>query len=92
MNSNAPYEQRFDHLLEEINAGADFIITQMVFDASDYLNFLTKCRKSGIKVPIIPGILPIQVTFLKVSQIEITVIPTKESYMSRTCNGLVSSG
>ena len=57
-----PYEQTFEHLLAEIKSGADFIITQIVFEANEFLDFVTKCRECGITVPIIPGILPIQVT------------------------------
>ena len=55
------YEQTMEHLIREVEAGADFIITQMVFDASDFFKFVTKCRENDISVPIIPGIFPIQV-------------------------------
>lgn len=60
-NDTVPYEQTFDHLCEDVRAGADFIITQMVFEASDFLTFVDKCNSNGITVPIIPGVLPIQV-------------------------------
>ena len=43
-----------------MDAGADFIITQLFFETSTYLKFYRDCREVGIKVPIIPGILPIQ--------------------------------
>lgn len=46
---------------EEIVEGAAFIITQMVFDAEMLIAFIKQCRKLNINVPIIPGILPIQV-------------------------------
>ncbi|XP_057296002.1 methylenetetrahydrofolate reductase (NADPH)-like isoform X1 [Hydractinia symbiolongicarpus] len=59
-NDTVPYEQTFDHLCEDVRAGADFIITQMVFEASDFLTFVDKCNSNGITVPIIPGVLPIQ--------------------------------
>ena len=59
-----PYEESLEHLKEEIKAGADFIISQMVFDAQMFIAFVKECRQFGIKVPIIPGILPIQVTCL----------------------------
>ena len=49
------------YLLKQVNAGADFIITHMVFQAVDFLNFVKICRKVGITTPIIPGIMPIQV-------------------------------
>ncbi|XP_075214161.1 methylenetetrahydrofolate reductase (NADPH) [Lycorma delicatula] len=48
------------HLKEKVEAGADFIITQIVFDAMEFIKFVKNCRSCGIQVPIIPGILPIQ--------------------------------
>ncbi|CAL1538142.1 unnamed protein product, partial [Lymnaea stagnalis] len=42
------------------DAGADFIITQLFFKAETFLKYIKDCRKIGINVPIIPGILPIQ--------------------------------
>ena len=61
MDNDDENEDSVRYLSEQINAGADFIITHMVFQASDFLNFVKRCRKVGIKAPIIPGILPIQV-------------------------------
>jgi len=55
-----PCNQTLEYLLKEIHAGADFVITHMVFQAADFLTFVKKCRCLGINVPIIPGILPIQ--------------------------------
>ena len=50
-----------DYLKAKIDAGAQVIITQMVFDAGVYETFVKECRKRGINVPIIPGIMCIQV-------------------------------
>lgn len=54
------YLEDIVHLKEKVDAGADFIITQLFFETSTYLKFYRDCREVGIKVPIIPGILPIQ--------------------------------
>jgi methylenetetrahydrofolate reductase (NADPH) len=40
--------------------GADFIVTQLVFDPEDFVAWYSKCRAAGIECPIIPGILPVQ--------------------------------
>jgi len=49
-------EQDIRYLKKKIEAGADYIVTQMFFDNSDYFRFVELCRLNGIKVPIIPGI------------------------------------
>ena len=47
------------HLKEKVDAGAEFLVTQMVFDNNLFFNFLYKIREAGIHVPVIPGIMPI---------------------------------
>jgi methylenetetrahydrofolate reductase (NADPH) len=47
------------YLKRKVEAGADFLVTQMFFDNNNYFNFVKKCRENRIDVPIIPGIKPI---------------------------------
>jgi len=47
------------YLKNKIDAGAEFIITQMFFDNKKYFTFVDACRREGITVPIIPGLKPI---------------------------------
>lgn len=48
-----------DHLKAKVDAGADYICTQLFFDNHDFLDFRDRCNFAGINVPIIAGIMPI---------------------------------
>ena len=47
------------HLKEKVEAGCEFLITQMFFDNSIFYNFLYRIREQGIEVPVIAGIMPV---------------------------------
>ncbi len=47
------------HLKEKVDAGCDFLTTQMFFDNSTLYQFLYRIRENGIEVPVVPGIMPI---------------------------------
>ncbi|MDC0231411.1 methylenetetrahydrofolate reductase [Aureispira] len=53
------YKKDLKFLKMKVDAGADFVITQLFYDVDKFLNFVKDCRKEGITCPILPGILPI---------------------------------
>lgn len=57
------------YLKAKVDAGADYIITQMFFDNARYYSFVEACRNIGINVPIIPGLKPVY------SKKQLTVLP-----------------
>ena len=52
-------EVDLENLVRKVNAGVDFLITQMFYDNADYFDFVVRARTAGIEVPIVPGIMPI---------------------------------
>lgn len=57
------------YLKAKVDAGAEYIVTQMFFDNKKYFDFVKACNNAGINVPIIPGLKPIS------SKKQLTVIP-----------------
>jgi methylenetetrahydrofolate reductase (NADPH) len=53
-------EEDVYYLKRKVDAGADFIITQLFYDPDEFLEFYANCKNAGITAPILPGLLPIQ--------------------------------
>jgi methylenetetrahydrofolate reductase (NADPH) len=49
----------FDHFCRKVEAGADGALTQLFYNAEAYFDFMERCGKAGIRIPVVPGILPI---------------------------------
>ena len=77
-------KQDIRYLAEKVEAGCDFLTTQMFFDNNLLYNFLYKAREAGITVPVLPGIMPIT----NASQVE-RAIKLSGSHMPRRFLSLV---
>ena len=52
-------DQDLIHLKRKVDCGLDFVITQLFFDNADYFAFVERAHAGGVRVPIIPGIMPV---------------------------------
>lgn len=58
-----------EHLRRKVEAGAEYIVTQMCFDNKRIFEFIERCREAGINVPIVPGLKPFT------TKTQLTVLP-----------------
>lgn len=56
------------NLVRKVEAGADIIVTQLFYDNDDFFRFRDRCQAAGIRIPIIPGLLPV-LSFAQVQRI-----------------------
>ena len=59
MASVANKTEDIEHLMEKVEAGCDFVTTQMFFDNNILYNYLYRIRERGITVPVVAGIMPV---------------------------------
>ncbi len=52
-------ETDIENLKKKVDAGADYIITQLFYNNNDFYDFMDRIRKKGITLPVIPGIMPV---------------------------------
>ena len=72
------------YLKEKVDAGCDFLTTQMFFDNNLLYNFLYKIREAGITVPVVPGVMPIT----NANQVE-RAIKLSDSFMPQRFKSIV---
>lgn len=58
-DDNKDEDMLLDHLKEKVDMGATFIVTQMFYDADNFVRWVGKVRARGIDIPILPGIMPV---------------------------------
>jgi len=76
---DSDFEAELDYLKEKVDAGADFIVTQMFFDAGVYESFVKACKAKGINVPVIPGLMCVNAYggFVKMTKFCKTRVPAE---------------
>ena len=56
---SADLETDLQHLVEKVEAGADFLVSQLFFDNDDYRAFVSRARSAGVDIPVVPGLMPV---------------------------------
>ena len=84
-------------LKQKVDAGAEYVVTQMFFDNQRYYDFVKKARAAGINVPIIPGLKPVtllnQLTVLpKIFHVDIPEAFAKEIRKCKTNEDVIKVG
>lgn len=77
-----------EHLKAKVDAGADFLVTQLFFDNEDFYRFRDRCNRAHIKVPIVCGIMP----FTSVQQIQRMAFTCGASIPAAVIKRLVAAG
>ena len=85
------------YLKQKIDAGADYVVTQLFYDNKKFFAFVDACREAGIDVPIVPGIKPLEslrhITFLpKFFNIDLPTDLTDELDLCKTDNDVKQVG
>jgi methylenetetrahydrofolate reductase (NADPH) len=85
------------YLKRKVEAGAEFLVTQMFFDNKDYFQFVERCRENGINVPIIPGLKPLAskkqlIALPKIFNIDLPEALTNEVEKCKTDKEVVELG
>lgn len=67
------------HLKEKVDAGLDFLTTQMFFDNNVYFHYLARLRSAGVTIPVMPGIMPVTngKQIARICQLSGTVLPPR---------------
>ncbi|KAG8910292.1 hypothetical protein FRC01_006411, partial [Tulasnella sp. 417] len=74
-----PLDEQMQHLKAKVDAGADYIITQLFYDVDNFKDWVRRVRDAGITVPIIPGVMPIQnhTSFIRMAKLCGAKIPAE---------------
>lgn len=81
-------DEDLEHLKAKVEAGTDFLVTQLFFDNEDFYRFRERCDRKRIKVPIVCGIMP----FTSVSQLQRMTFNCGASIPARVVKRLVAAG